>query len=85
MVQLKQGKQNPKTTAMIFESETLDQTRSNIALALLCGGYNSLRKYTSNGISIDIDKLDKLRIEFSNLLDEVEINMCVGVLQVEEF
>lgn len=85
MAQLRKGKQLAKTTTMVFESETLDQTKNNIAVALLCGAFNPLRKYSSNGVPIDLEKLKKLQIEFRNLLEEVELNMNVDILKVNEF
>lgn len=85
MVQIRKAKQNKLTTQMTFESDAVDQLRSNIALGLLTGSYNPLRKYSKNGQPIDLDKLKSFQEKFNNLISEVENEMSVNITEVENF
>ena len=85
MIQIKKAKQNKLTTQMTFEAETVNQLRSNIALGLLTGSFNPLRKYSKDGQPIDLDKLKVLQKKFDNLISEVENEMSVNIIEVENF
>ena len=85
MVQIRKAKQNKLTTQMTFESDTVDQLRSNVALALLTGSFNPLRKYSKEGQPIDLDKLKIFQEKFNNLISEVESEMNINIISVEDF
>jgi len=85
MVQLKRAKQTTKTTQLVLESETINQLGSNIALGLLTGGYNPLRRYSKDGQPIDLDKLKALQERFDDLIYDVKEVMNVNILEVENF
>jgi hypothetical protein len=85
MVEIRKAKQKKLTTQMTFEAETVNQLRSNIALGLLTGSFNPLRKYSKDGQSIDLDKLKVLQENFNYLICEVENEMTVKLLNVENF
>lgn len=84
MLQLRKGKVTPKTVSLTFEAVTLHELESVIALALITGGYNPLREYSTNELPIDKDKLNEYRKRLNNLISDVCYDMNVGVLQVKE-
>lgn len=85
MIQIRKAKQNKLTTQMTFEAETVDQLKSNIALGLLVGSFNSLRKYSKDGQPIDLDRLKILQEKFDSLISEVANEMSVSIIEVENF
>ena len=85
MVQIRKAKQNKLTTQMTFEAKTVNQLRSNIALGLLSGSFNPLRKYSKDGQPIDLDKLKALQQKFNDLISEVENEMSVNIIEVDNF
>jgi len=74
-----------KTTQLVLVSETIDQIGGNIALGLLLGGYNPLRRHSKDGQPIDLDKLEALQDRFDDLIYEVQEAMNVNILAVENF
>lgn len=85
MVQIRKAKQNKLTTQITFESETVNQLRSNVALALLAGSFNSLRKYSKDRQPIDLDRLKVFQEKFDKLISEVENEMSVNIIEVDDF
>ena len=82
---LKRAKQTTKTTQLVLVSETDHQLSSNIALGLLLGGYNPLRRHSKDGQPIDLDKLKALQERFSDLIHDVQEVMNVNIWEVENF
>lgn len=85
MLQIRKAKKNKLTTQIVFESGTIDQLKSNIALGLLTGGFNPLRKYAKNGQPISLDKLKDFQLKFNNLISEVKNEMNININEVENF
>ena len=84
-IQLRSGKRTNKTVSMVFECETMHQTKLNIALSLLCGSFNPLRKHSKSSTPINFDKLQSFKTEFNELLKEVAENMDVNIHEIEKF
>ena len=54
------------------------------ALSLLLGGYNPLRRYSSNYSPIDLDELKGLQSEFHKLINETIDKMNVSIEDITE-
>lgn len=79
---IKSLKQTKKTTQITLNSESDYEISNNMALALLLGSYNSMRKYSINDKPIDSYKLHELQTKFRNLLFEVENAMSVNIREI---
>jgi len=55
-----------------------------LAICLLTGAYNPLRKFSKKGCPIDLLKLSKYKERFEDLLNEVINDMDVDVEEVEK-
>ena len=84
-IQLRSGKRTKKTVSMVFECETMSQTKLNIALSLLCGSFNPLRKHSKSDTPINLEKLKAFKEKFNELLIEVVENMDVNIHEIEKF
>jgi phage terminase Nu1 subunit (DNA packaging protein) len=85
MVQIKQAKQTKTTTQMTFCSNNVDELSNNIALALLTGSFNTLRKYSKNGQPINLDKLKNFKEKFDDLIYDVKSEMSINIKDVVDF
>ena len=85
MIQFRKAKQKKLTTEITFGAVTDNQLESNIALGLLTGGFNTLRKYSKDGQPIDLDKLKKLQEKFEYLISEVKCEMTINIDEVRDF
>lgn len=81
---LKRGKSKSKTMELVFHQENDYQLKENIALALLTGGYNPLREYSTNGIPIDPTILNKYENKLRELLQDTIQDMKVDFDKVKE-
>lgn len=84
MLRFRKLKQTTLTTQITFESDTVEELRSNIALALLTGAYNPLRKHSKGGQPIDYDKLKVFQEKFETLISDVKDEMDINVLEIKE-
>jgi len=85
MTTLKSGKIQKKTAVITLHNENIIDTENNIALALLLGAYNPLRKHSSNDMPINLDKLEELQNKFDSIISEIKYEMKVNILDVERF
>ena len=56
-----------------------------MALALLVGAYNPLRKHSENDEPIDLEKLNSFKDRFNELIWEVKNEMNLNIDGLEEF
>lgn len=84
MIDIKNLKLNKKTALLTIYSESgllnnsIDEKRI-IALSLMIGNFNPLRKYASSGVPIDLDKFEKYQDRFNTLIDDI-----VSDLEIDE-
>jgi len=82
---LKSGKIQKKTAVITLHNENIIDAENNIAIALLLGAYNPLRKHSPNEMPINLDKLKELQNEFDSIISEIKHEMKVNILDVERF
>lgn len=83
---LKKLKFTKKTATFTFDiaepwSNDTDETEMTrvLALSLLIGNYNPLRKYCKNDQPIDIEHLEGFKTEFDNLISRVSDSMNTDI------
>lgn len=84
MLGLKSIKVKKSVTNVVInldDTSTLEQT---MALSLLLGNYNSLRKASEDNTPIDLEKLEAFRLSFSSLLSNVASEMSINLDDIEK-
>jgi hypothetical protein len=85
MIKNKTAKYEKTSTTIKLFATTSEQKRENIALALLTGSYNPLRKHSLSGQPIDEERLKKFQEEFNNIIAKVSYEMNIDIEGVEAF
>jgi len=88
MISTKSIKISKKTATIVFETSDENITNLNrheiVALSLLTGFYNPLRKYSNNDTPIDIEKLNEFSQQFNNLINDVIGATDIDVEEINE-
>lgn len=81
-MQYKKAKFTKKTVTVTFDiskagsNETDDyKKREILSLLLISGAFNPMRKYCSENMPIELDKLRQLKKEFVDLINHININV----------
>ena len=81
---LKSAKIKKRTTSLTLYSENKIEVKEILAVYLLMGAYNSLRKHSPNGQPICDDLLKIYQDKFSDLIYQVMGSMDINTSSVEE-
>lgn len=84
MLYLKSVKRNKRTAVFTFEYESEEQFKELVALALVSGFYNPLRKFTDNDKPIDWEIFKGYRDKFLHLIADVKFYMNIKTSKIEK-
>ncbi len=84
IMNLKSAKIKKRTTNITLYSENKIEVKEILALSLLMGAYNSLRKHSQSGQPICEDVLKVYQDKFSDLIYQVMGSMDINTSSVEE-
>ena len=76
-MRIKKVKFSKKTATVKFECDSMTEKQQLIALALISGNYNPLRKYSSNDKPIDIEQMNEYTQKLEDLLFKVYLDTNV--------